>query len=76
VIPEVVRQICFQIIGNDVTITMASEASELEFNMAEPVAAFNLLFGFPLQGGNESGMEIDYSSALALSRANAAIRVS
>jgi len=48
VIPEVVNQICYQIIGADVTVSMASEASELELNMAEPVIAFNLLFGLTL----------------------------
>ena len=48
VIPEAVSQICYQIIGNDVTVTMASEASEFELNMAEPVIAFNLLFGLTL----------------------------
>src|SRR6516162_3102764 len=45
VVPEVVSQICFQIIGNDVTVAMATEASELELNMAEPIIAFNLFFG-------------------------------
>jgi aspartate ammonia-lyase len=48
VVPEVVSQICFQIIGNDVTVSMASEASELELNMAEPIIAFNLFFGLTL----------------------------
>jgi aspartate ammonia-lyase len=48
VIPEVVSQICFQIIGNDVTVSMAAEASELELNMAEPIIAFNLFFGLTL----------------------------
>jgi aspartate ammonia-lyase len=48
VVPEVVSQICFQIIGNDVTVGMASEASELELNMAEPIIAFNLFFGLTL----------------------------
>jgi len=48
VVPEVVSQICFQIIGNDVTIAMACEASELELNMAEPIIAFNLFFGLTL----------------------------
>jgi aspartate ammonia-lyase len=48
VVPEVVSQICFQIIGNDVTVAMASEASELELNMAEPIIAFNLFFGLTL----------------------------
>jgi aspartate ammonia-lyase len=48
VVPEVVSQICFQIIGNDVTVSMAAEASELELNMAEPIIAFNLFFGLTL----------------------------
>lgn len=48
VVPEVVSQVCYQIIGADVTVSMASEASELELNMAEPVIAFNLLFGLTL----------------------------
>ena len=48
VVPEVVNQVCFQIIGNDVTVAMASEASELELNMAEPIIAFNLFFGLTL----------------------------
>ena len=45
VIPEMVSQICYQIIGYDVTISMASEASELELNMAEPIIAYDLLHG-------------------------------
>ena len=45
VIPEVVSQICFQIIGADVTVSMAAEASELELNMAEPIIAYDLLHG-------------------------------
>jgi aspartate ammonia-lyase len=48
VVPEVVSQICYQIIGNDVTVSMAAEASELELNMAEPIIAFNLFFGLML----------------------------
>jgi aspartate ammonia-lyase len=48
VIPEVVSQICYQIIGYDMTIAMASEASELELNMAEPIIAYDLLHGLML----------------------------
>jgi len=48
VIPEVVNQICYQIIGYDVSISMAAEASELELNMAEPLMAYNLLHGLML----------------------------
>jgi aspartate ammonia-lyase len=42
VIPEVVNQICFQVIGNDVTITMAAEAGQLELNAFEPIIGLNL----------------------------------
>ena len=37
VIPEVMSQAAFCIIGNDVAITMAAEAGQLELNFAEPV---------------------------------------
>ena len=37
VIPEVVNQVCFKVIGNDMTITMASEAGQLQLNVMEPV---------------------------------------
>jgi len=37
VIPEVVNQVCFKVIGNDFAITMASEAAQLELNVMEPV---------------------------------------
>ncbi len=37
VIPEVVNQIAFKVIGNDLTVTMASEGGQLELNVFEPV---------------------------------------
>ncbi|MCA9832947.1 MAG: aspartate ammonia-lyase [Thermomicrobiales bacterium] len=37
VIPEVVNQVCFKVMGNDVTVTMASEAGQLQLNVMEPV---------------------------------------
>ncbi len=43
VIPEVVNQVCFQVIGNDMTITMAAEAGQLELNAFEPIIGFNIL---------------------------------
>lgn len=42
VIPEVVSQVAFNIIGNDVTISMAAEAGQLELNAFEPVLFYNL----------------------------------
>jgi aspartate ammonia-lyase len=42
VIPEVVNMVCFQVVGNDLTITMAAEAGQLQLNVFEPVIGFNL----------------------------------
>lgn len=42
VIPEVVSQVAFRIIGNDVAISMAAEAGQLELNAFEPVIFYNL----------------------------------
>lgn len=42
VIPEVISQIAFNIIGNDMTITMASESGQMELNAFEPVLFDNL----------------------------------
>jgi len=43
-IAEMVNQVCFQAIGNDVTVTAAAEAGQLELNVMMPVIAHNLLF--------------------------------
>ena len=40
VIPEVVNQVCYLVIGNDITITMAAEAGQLQLNVMEPVIAY------------------------------------
>ncbi len=45
VIPEVVNQVCFNIIGGDVTVTMAAEAGQLQLNVFEPIIAYKLLGG-------------------------------
>jgi aspartate ammonia-lyase len=42
VIPEVVNQVCFQVVGNDLTVTMAAEAGQLQLNVFEPIIAFNI----------------------------------
>ncbi len=39
VIPEVVNQIAYKVIGNDLTVTVAAEAGQLELNVMEPVIA-------------------------------------
>nr|WP_271274608.1 aspartate ammonia-lyase [Aliamphritea hakodatensis] len=49
VIPEMVNQVAFQVIGNDITVTMAAEAGQLQLNVMEPVIAFNVLQSLRLQ---------------------------
>ncbi|MEO5567690.1 MAG: aspartate ammonia-lyase, partial [Gemmatimonadaceae bacterium] len=43
VIPEVVNQVCFDVIGGDVTVTIAAEGGQLQLNVFEPIIAFRLL---------------------------------
>ncbi len=45
VIPEAVNQVCFEVMGKDLTVTLASEAGQLELNVMEPVIAFALFTG-------------------------------
>ncbi|WP_234788862.1 aspartate ammonia-lyase [Mycolicibacterium iranicum] len=42
VIPEVVNQVAFEVVGNDVTISMAAEAGQLQLNAFEPIIAHSL----------------------------------
>jgi aspartate ammonia-lyase len=42
VIPEVMNQVAFEVIGNDVTITLASEGGQLQLNAFEPIMAWSL----------------------------------
>lgn len=48
VIPEVVNQVCFQVIGNDMAVTMAAEAGQLQLNVMEPVIVYNVLTSMQL----------------------------
>ena len=43
VIPEVANQVCFRVIGSDLTVTLAAEAGQLQLNVMEPVIAACLL---------------------------------
>jgi aspartate ammonia-lyase len=42
VIPEVVNQVAFEVIGNDMTVTLASEAGQLQLNAFEPIMGWSL----------------------------------
>jgi aspartate ammonia-lyase len=55
VIPEVVNQIAFKVIGNDLTVTMASEAGQLELNVMEPVIVQSIFESMEML---KNGMEV------------------
>ncbi|WP_206617944.1 aspartate ammonia-lyase [Hahella sp. KA22] len=50
VIPEAMNQTAFQVIGNDLAITMAAEAGQLQLNAMEPLIIYNLLSGMRMLG--------------------------
>jgi len=43
VIPEVMNQVCFKVIGNDLTVSLAAQAGQLQLNVMEPVIAASVL---------------------------------
>ena len=75
VIPEVVNQVAFAVVGNDVTITMAAEAGQLQLNAFEPVIAHRLLEGIDwtvhgldtLRTHCIEGIEVDHEHLVATS---------
>ncbi len=42
VIPEVMNQVCYKVIGNDLAVTLASENAQLELNVMEPVLIYSI----------------------------------
>ncbi|WP_322894836.1 MULTISPECIES: hypothetical protein [unclassified Yoonia] len=50
VISELVNQVCYAVIGNDLTATMADKAGELQMNAMEPVMLARLLESRPILG--------------------------
>jgi len=43
VIPEVMNQVCYEVIGADITVTLAAGAGQLQLNVFEPIIAYRLL---------------------------------
>ena len=56
VMPEVVNQTAYYVIGADVTITMAAEAGQLQLNVMEPVIAFSIFTSFTYMGNAITGL--------------------
>jgi fumarate hydratase class II len=49
-IPEMVNQVCYQVLGLDTTVALAAEAGQLELNVMMPVIAHNLIFSLIIVG--------------------------
>lgn len=49
-IPEMVNQVCFQVVGNDACVTIAAEHGQLELNVMMPVIAYNVLLSMTILG--------------------------
>ncbi len=49
-IPEMVNQVCFQVVGNDACVTIAAEHGQLELNVMMPVIAYNVLLSMQILG--------------------------
>ncbi|MEJ7810496.1 MAG: aspartate ammonia-lyase [Gemmatimonadaceae bacterium] len=47
-IPEMVNQVCFQVIGNDACVSAAAEHGQLELNVMMPVIAYNVLLSMQI----------------------------
>ena len=68
VIPEVVTQAAFQIIGHDVTITLAAEAGQLELNAFEPVLFYDLFESIILLTGAVKTLTLHCVSGIHVNR--------
>ncbi len=67
VIPEVMNQIAFRVIGNDLTVTLAAEAGQLELNVMEPVIALAIVESIAML---KSGMTVLRTKCVAGITAN------
>jgi aspartate ammonia-lyase len=47
-IPEMVNQVCFQVVGCDTTVSISAEHGQLELNVMMPVIAFNVLLSMQI----------------------------
>lgn len=67
VIPEVVNQIAFKVIGNDLTVTLAAEAGQLELNVMEPIIVQSLFESIEML---KNGMETLHHKCIKGIKAN------
>ena len=65
-IPEAVNMVCFQVIGNDHTVSLAAEAGQLELNVMTPLIAFDLLWSIELLTNTIRMLRVDCVSGMTV----------
>lgn len=70
VIPEVVNQVCFKVIGNDTTVTFAAEAGQLQLNVMEPVIGQAIFESIELLGNACVNLADKCISGITVNREN------
>ncbi|MCC7416416.1 MAG: aspartate ammonia-lyase [Acidobacteria bacterium] len=70
-IPEMVNQVCFQVIGCDTTVTMACEAGQLELNVMMPVIAWNTLHASTILGASMNILRVRCVDGMAANEVRA-----
>ncbi|MDR2973153.1 MAG: aspartate ammonia-lyase [Propionibacteriaceae bacterium] len=68
VIPEVVNQVCFKVMGNDVTAMMAAEAGQLQLNAMEPVIISSLFESITLLGNAADTLRINCVDGITVNK--------
>jgi aspartate ammonia-lyase len=64
-VPEMVNQVCFQVVGCDTTVCMAAEAGQLELNVMMPVIAWNALHASTILGNAMDALRVRTIEGLA-----------
>lgn len=68
VIPEVMNQVCFKILGNDLTVCMAAQAGQLQLNVMEPVIAASVLESIRMMMNASATLRVNCVQGIAASR--------
>ena len=70
-VPEMVNQVCYQVVGCDTTVAVAAEAGQLELNVMMPVIAWNALHASTILRNSMSSLRVRCVDGIAADRARA-----
>ena len=65
VIPEVVNQVCFKILGNDLAVSLAAQAGQLQLNVMEPVIAASVLESIRMMMNGSATLRVNCIDGIA-----------